>query len=123
MTKTLLIIGFGGGLGSIARYLTGTVINKLFTIQFPIGTFVANAVGCLAIGIVYGLSERYAWFSPEWRFFLATGFCGGYTTFSTFAFENLNLLQTNQFGTFAVYSLSSFITGLLAVWIGLYLLK
>jgi fluoride exporter len=123
MIKQLLIISFGGGLGSIARYLTALFINKLYTNSFPFSTMVANLLGCLIIGIVYGLSERYAWLTPTWRLLLATGFCGGYTTFSTFAFENLNLLQTNQFITFAAYSLISFVGGLLAVWIGLSLVK
>jgi fluoride exporter len=123
MIRTLAIIGLGGGLGSMARYLTGLLISKLVMSQFPIGTFVANVVGCLIIGVVFGLSARYGWFSPEWRLFLATGFCGGYTTFSTFSYENLHLLQTNQFGTFAVYALSSFALGMLAVWLGLSLVK
>jgi CrcB protein len=119
----MAIIGLGGGLGSIARYLTGLYINKLSTFQFPVGTFVANVFGCFIIGVIYGFSERYTGLSIEWRLFLATGFCGGYTTFSTFSYENLQLLQTNQFGLFAVYSLSSFVVGLLAVWLGLSLVK
>ena len=123
MIRTLVIIGLGGGLGSVARYLTGLYINKLHTFLFPIGTFAANIVGCLIIGVIYGFSERNAWLNAEWRLFLATGFCGGYTTFSTFSYENLQLLQTNQFGLFAAYAIGSFAIGLLAVWLGLSLVK
>jgi fluoride exporter len=123
MIRTLAIIGLGGGLGSIVRYLTGLYVSKLSSAQFPVGTFAANIVGCIVIGVIYGFSERYAWLSIEWRLFLATGFCGGYTTFSTFSYENLHLLQTNQYGLFAAYSISSFAIGLLAVWLGLSLVK
>jgi CrcB protein len=88
-----------------------------------LGTFTANILGCLIIGVIYGLSARFSWLTPEWRFFLATGFCGGYTTFSTFAYENIKLLETSNYGMFMAYSLLSFVTGLLAVFVGLAITK
>jgi CrcB protein len=123
MSRILFLIGTGGFLGSMARYLTASTLTRYFPAAFPYGTFVANSLGCLIIGIVYGLSERFNWFTPEWRFFLATGFCGGYTTFSSFAFENIKLLQDGNYITFASYSLISFIVGLLTAFIGLSITK
>lgn len=123
MNRTILLIGFGGLLGSIARYLTVVYLTKLVPSAFPYGTFAVNLLGCFVIGIIYGLAERFAWLTPEWRLFLATGVCGGYTTFSAFAYENIKLLQTGDYLVFATYSLASFAGGLLAVFIGLSLTK
>jgi fluoride exporter len=118
---TLSLIFLGGGLGSVARYLTGVYASRAGA--WPWGTFMANVIGCLLIGLFYGLANRYQWFTPELRFLLATGFCGGYTTFSTFAYENLQLLQNQQYGWFVGYSISSFVFGLAAVWVGLALTR
>lgn len=123
MSRVLLLIGTGGFLGSIARYLTASYFTKVFPSAFPYGTFAANIIGCLVIGIVYGLSERFSWLTPEWRFFLATGLCGGYTTFSSFAYENIQLLQNGNYLTFASYSVTSFILCLVSAFIGLTLTK
>jgi CrcB protein len=123
MSRIFLLIGAGGFIGSIARYLTTSWFTKLFPSTFPYGTFTANIIGCLVIGIIYGLSERFNWLTPEWRFFLVTGVCGGYTTFSSFAYENINLLQSSNYITFALYSISSFAFGLLAVFGGMILTK
>ena len=120
--KILFLIALGGAAGSVARYATGLYVGKLAVSALPCGTFAANIVGCFLIGICYGLTSRYAWFTPEWRFLLATGFCGGYTTFSTFAYENLGLLQTHQYGTFLIYTVSSLVLGLLAAAFGFWLL-
>ena len=123
MRKYIILIGIGGMAGSIARYITATYFAKFFPSHFPYGTFAVNMIGCLVIGIVFGLSARYSWFTDDWRIFLATGFCGGYTTFSAFALENVQLLQHSNYLTFALYSITSFIFGLLAVFIGLSLVK
>jgi CrcB protein len=123
MSRIFLLIGAGGFIGSIARYATASWLTKLFPSAFPYGTFAANIIGCLIIGIVYGLSERFSWLTPEWRFFLATGLCGGYTTFSSFAYENIQLFQQGFYLTFAAYSISSFALGLGAAFAGLFLTK
>jgi fluoride exporter len=78
-----------------------------------------NVLGCLIIGVVFGLSERFDWMTPEWRFFLATGFCGGFTTFSAFALENIILLQNRDYFTFAIYAVLSFALCLAAAFTGL----
>lgn len=123
MNRTIILIGIGGLLGSIARYLAASFFTKIFSSSFPYGTFIVNIVGCLLIGIFYGLSEHYNWFTPDLRIFFATGFCGGFTTFSSFTYENINLLQTSEYLTFALYSIGSFAVGLLAVFGGLTLIK
>lgn len=123
MSRILLLIGIGGGLGSIARYLFSVFFAKFFTTAFPVGTFVVNIIGSLIIGLLYGFSEKYNWSNPEWRLFLAVGFCGGFTTFSAFAIENIKLLQSSNFISFGFYSFLSFIFCLLFAFIGLQLSK
>lgn len=123
MNRIVLLIGIGGFLGSISRYGAGVLFEKLLPSEFPMGTFVVNVVGCLLIGLVYGLSERFEWMTSEWRMFLATGFCGGFTTFSSFAYENLRLLQSGKYWLFGWYSFGSFVLGLLAALVGFMLSK
>ncbi|MBS1624701.1 MAG: fluoride efflux transporter CrcB [Bacteroidetes bacterium] len=123
MNRQLILIGLGGMMGSVARYLMAGYLSKLMPSAFPYGTFAVNIIGCLIVGIIYGLSARFYWLTPEWRFFLATGFCGGYTTFSSFAFENIQLIQQSNYVVFILYGIASFGIGLLAVFAGLSLTK
>lgn len=121
--KTLALIGFGGMLGSMARYLLSEYFTEHYPDAFPFGTFAVNVVGCLLIGIFYGLSDRHEWLTPEWRVFLTAGFCGGFTTFSTFAIENLALLETSRYLVFGLYTAGSVVFGILAVLLGMVLAK
>ncbi len=123
MSRIFLLVGIGGFIGSVTRYLTASYLTKVFPSAFPYGTFAVNIIGCLIVGIVYGLSERFSWFTPEWRLFLATGLCGGYTTFSSFAYENIQLLQNGNYLAFTLYSATSFILCLVSSFIGLTLTK
>jgi CrcB protein len=122
MNRSVILVGIGGLLGSIARYLVASFITSTISSAFPYGTFVVNITGCLIIGIIFGLSERFDWL-PEWRLFLATGFCGGFTTLSSVAYENIVLLQDKDYLTFASYSILSFVLGLTATFIGLSLTR
>jgi fluoride exporter len=121
--KTIVYIAIGGSLGSVLRYLTAIVINKYVQSSYPYATFVTNILGCLLIGLFFGYLEKQNAISSDLKFFLITGFCGGYTTFSTFSHENIDLLQNHQMLTAFLYiSLSVFI-GLMATWLGLILAK
>lgn len=122
MNRSVILVGIGGLLGSVARYLVASYITKTIPSAFPYGTFGVNITGCLIIGIIFGLSERFDWL-PEWRLFLATGFCGGFTTFSSVAYENIVLLQDKDYLTFASYSILSFVMGLTATFVGLSLTR
>jgi len=123
MIKTLLAVGIGGALGSIARFGTSYVIKKTWVHTLPWATFTTNILGCLMIGIFVGYFEKNNISESPYRWFLITGFCGGYTTFSTFALENRDLLLQNQMGNALLYSMSSVCLGILAVYFGLWLVS
>jgi fluoride exporter len=116
--KMLLIIGTGGFIGSIFRYLTTIFIHRCFLTSFPLGTLIVNILGCFLIGVFYGLSERGSIMSDEWRMFLTVGICGGYTTFSTFANDNVVLLRDSAFLYFVLYTGLSVVLGLIATYLG-----
>jgi fluoride exporter len=123
MIKTLLLIGSGGFLGSISRFLTSRYLQNNFPSAFPFGTFFVNISGCLLIGLIYGFSERSSLLTTGWKMFLAVGFCGGFTTFSTFANENLALLRDGEFFYFIIYSGLSVFLGIAATLIGVIITK
>ena len=123
MGRILLIVGTGGFIGSAARYLSQQIVSKFFPVVFPLGTLSINVLGCFLIGIIYALSERGNILTPEWRSFLATGFCGGFTTFSTFSLESLNLMKDGEFLYLALYIGLSVILGFAATYFGSALIK
>ncbi len=118
-----LLVGIGGGTGSILRYLTGLLVNKYLHSNFPFATFIVNMSGCLIIGLLFGLFERYQISGQDLRNLFVTGFCGGFTTFSTFAYENLSLFQSDNPFTALLYIAGSIILSVLFVWIGMELVK
>jgi len=120
--KHLLLVFIGGGTGSIVRYLFGKMLNNTFT-NFPLGTFAANILGSLCIGLILGYSLKNNNLSQEYILLLATGFCGGFTTFSSFAYENHVFLKSGDFVSFLLYATATFAIGLSAVFGGIYLAK
>ncbi|MEM7086337.1 MAG: fluoride efflux transporter CrcB [Bacteroidota bacterium] len=120
--KPLLLVFFGGGLGSVLRYGLGKYLNSTIT-GIPYGTFAANILGSLLIGIILGLAAKNDSISQNTMLLLATGFCGGFTTFSTFAYENHVFLKSGDFGMFALYTVASFMVGFGAVFFGIWAVK
>ncbi len=118
--KQLALVFIGGGIGSMLRYAISKTLNPYFQ-HFFLGTFLVNILGCLLIGIIIGLSLKTNILSQNQTLLLATGFCGGFTTFSTFALEKHSLLRDGELLHFSFYTLSSIAVGILAVIFGLWI--
>jgi CrcB protein len=113
MITQLAWVALGGAVGSMLRYGCSRVLNVGV---FPYGTLLVNVLGCLAIGLLWGLFTRHA--SEGLRLLLVTGFCGGFTTFSTFTYEGIQLIQENRWTTFIIYTGISITGGLAATYLG-----
>ena len=122
MLKTLFLVGIGGFLGSVLRFSISKFVAFQSATTFPLGTFTVNILGSLIIGLIYGLALKDL-ASSELRLLVATGFCGGFTTFSSFSFEFLTLLRDDHIGLAFLYAAGSLAMGLAAVWIGLQAIK
>ena len=120
--KLLLAVGVGSFIGGTSRYLLSQFIQTRSTIPFPFATLTVNIIGCLLIGVVFGLSTKGG-ITPEWRLFLATGILGGFTTFSAFSYETVHMLQNGQTSSAMAYVLASVLLGLLATFLGFWLGK
>lgn len=116
--KNLLFVGFGGFLGSICRYLTYVLIDKRFHSVYPVSTFTVNIIGSLILGIITGMLIKSGLINDNMRLFLAVGFCGSFTTFSTFAYENLFFYHQKLPGTALLYIGASLLFGFFAVFLG-----
>jgi len=123
MLKSILIVGIGGFIGTVARFLISRYFQFNITSVFPWGTFIINITGCLLIGIIYGLSEKSDTLSPEIRLFLTVGICGGFTTFSTFSNDAFMLVREQEWIRFALYASLSLFIGLMAVYLGRFIVK
>lgn len=118
----ILLVAIGGMVGSVMRFLASTlIINKLST-AFPWGTFFVNIAGSLLIGYVAALAARHSGFQ-NWQLLLATGFCGGFTTFSALSNESLQMIKQGQFGMLGIYLSASLILGIGAAALGYTLSK
>ena len=100
-----------------------TWVSKMYPFTFPLGTFIVNIFGCFLIGLFYELSEKGNVLTPDWRLALTTGLCGGFTTFSTFGYENMNLLRTGDYLYFGLYAVGSVLLGITAVYLGVFTIK
>lgn len=118
MIKAMLIAGLGGFMGTCLRYLTGRLCHLWELGGFPLDTFVVNIVGSFIIGALLGLAERNNFITPTMNVLLVTGFCGGFTTFSSFADDIFLLMQQRNWTIFAIYTSLSIILGVFFVWIG-----
>ena len=122
--KSILLVGLGGFIGSVVRYkLGGLVLHLTAQGRLPYGTFTVNVLGCLLVGVLAGIAERYEVFGPDTRLFLFTGLLGGFTTFSAFGLETVALIRRGEPGTAALYAAGSVVLGIAAVWIGLKLVS
>lgn len=118
MFKEILIAGCGGFVGTAGRYLVGKWSSGIWHGAFPMGTFLVNIIGCFIIGLFFGLLENAKVMTPQENVLLITGFCGGFTTFSSFADDMWVLGQQGQWVTFGVYLGLSVVLGILCVWAG-----
>jgi CrcB protein len=114
----LLLIFLGGGTGAVLRYLVGGWTQRWTTLPFPLGTLIVNISGCLLIGFLAGLFLGPRPINADWRFAILVGILGGYTTFSTFAWETLQLANDREWLHVGLNVVLSVVGGLLAVWIG-----
>jgi CrcB protein len=120
--KQLFLVFIGGGLGSVFRYLLTKYLNNPIN-GIPYGTFLVNVMGSLFIGVILGLAIKNQTLNQNQTLLLATGFCGGLTTFSAFAYENHLFLKSGNLTLFFLYAIASFAAGLAAVFFGMYVVK
>lgn len=121
MIKNLILVFIGGGLGSCLRYIIGKYLNAGHVL--PYGTLLVNVFGSLLLGIILGWALKTNTLSSPLNILLGIGFCGGFTTFSTFSFENYTLIKSGDYLSFSFYFFGSIILGLLAILTGILISK
>jgi fluoride exporter len=115
MLKNFLLVGLGGSVGAMFRYVFSALIKHN---TFPYNTLFVNVVGGFLIGIFFGLSEKSTVLSDDLKLFLVTGICGGFTTFSAFSVENMQLIKEGNYSTAAIYIFCSVALSIAAVFAG-----
>lgn len=120
--KQFLLVFLGGGFGSLLRYTIGKLAHRP-TWDIPLGTLIVNVIGSFIIGIILGIAIKNNSLNSNMSLLVATGFCGGFTTFSAFAYENYNFLKAGDFTNFALYTFGSVLLGIGAVFFGLFLTR
>lgn len=116
MLKSILIVGAGSFLGGALRYIIGRLFGSVS--GFPAATFLVNILGCFLLGLFCAIAEKHNLLSGDAKLFLATGFCGGFTTFSTFMNESFGMVRDNAFGLMLIYIGASIFAGMLMVYLG-----
>ncbi len=120
--KHILFVFIGGGAGSALRFAISKWLNSN-AYNLPIGTFTVNILGSLLIGVFIGLASKNNLLNEQQTLLLISGFCGGFTTFSAFAFENYHFIKNGDYTSLIVYTLGSIIIGVLAVFLGFLMVK
>lgn len=118
--KEIALIFVGSGFGGVVRFALGKYISTLSKLNFPSGTFIVNIIACLVLGVVAGLAMQKQWLTPLLRSFLIIGFCGGFSTFSSFSYETLMLFKQGHYTTALFYVTVSVVACFAAVGAGLY---
>lgn len=113
------LVALGGALGSVSRFLLGPALQRAFNATFPVGTLFINILGSLILGFIMRLTVEGVNVTPEARAFIAIGYCGGFTTFSTFSYEAMRLLEDGEGSRAALYILASVLLSLGAAFVGL----
>jgi CrcB protein len=121
--KNLLLVAIGSGTGGVLRYLFSFIVPSSQLGKFPWTTFLVNLIGCFIIGVIFTLSQKLNLLSEQTRLTLTVGFCGGFTTFSAFAVENVNLFRSGNVTIGFVYILASVALGCLMTFAGMMLIK
>ena len=121
--KSLLIVGAGSFLGGALRYMVSVLMKNCTAASFPYATLTVNLAGCFLLGLLFALFGKYGYVTSSWSLFLATGFCGGFTTYSTFANESLQMIQTGNIRGFICYVAVSVVAGLLLAALGYWIVK
>ena len=121
MVKNLILVFIGGGLGSSLRFIIGKYLNAGHLL--PYGTFLVNIIGSLLLGLILGWALKTNSLTTPTNLLLGVGFCGGFTTFSTFSFENYSLIKSGDYLSFSFYFFGSLILGIIAVFLGILISK
>jgi CrcB protein len=122
MLKSILLVAFGGGLGSVLRFLTNIIVAKNYPAKAHYATFIVNSLGCLLIGLFMGYLIKQSQ-NEYLKLLLITGFCGGFTTFSAFGLENYTFINSQNLTIALIYTALSVIIGILFVGLGIYIVK
>lgn len=123
MLKSILLVGIGSFFGGALRYAVSVLMNGLCGHGFPWGTLLVNLVGCFAFGVIFALFGKFSSSGSAWCLLLTAGVCGGFTTFSTFANESVQMLQNGNLGGFVGYVATSLVAGLALVALGYWIIK